>query len=447
MSEDARGTTSHKAPSRLGGRTIGLWALANTVAGLVIGTGILIFSKGEAINSSIVLMSVIFANVVGFTAVVTVRFVLPRYSGFPAYVRVPLALATLLGGGVLGSGLAMLINPILILYQVRLALMVVTVNGFLALVVGALTYAYEYLRGQIEDESSARARLEREMEVARDIQMELLPKTFPNVPGLDMFAFSVPARHVGGDCYDIIELGDGHLAITIGDVAGKGTPAAILMANVQSAVRALSESGVPAASLIEKVNSLVHRSTEDSGFITFFYCVLNTKTGHLRYVNAGHNPPCVLRADGRKDYLERGGVVIGIMAGMTYEEGETSLGSGDDLVLYTDGITEATNPRDEMYGEERLEEVLAAHRHESAREIEERVYSNVKDFTEGAAQADDLTMVVVKMVDMPVERRSLPDDESPRMAEGGPSAARGAPATGDLRGPAEAVGASTSVCV
>jgi serine phosphatase RsbU (regulator of sigma subunit) len=439
MSADARGITSQQIPGGLGGRVIGLWALANTVAGLLIGAGILVFSKGEAINGSIVPMSVVFANVVGFTAVLTVKFVIPRCSGFPAYVRIPLALATLLGGGVLGSGLAMLVNPLLILYQVRMALMVVTVNGFLALVVGALTYAYEHLRGQIENESAARAGFEREMEVARGIQMELLPKTFPNVPGLDVFAFSVPARHVGGDCYDIIDLGDGHLAITIGDVAGKGTPAAILMANVQAAVRALSESGVPATSLIEKVNSLVHRTTEDSAFITFFYCVLNTRTGGLSYVNAGHNPPCVLRANGTKEYLDRGGVVIGVIPGTTYEEGNTLLRPGDSVVLYTDGITEATNLRDEMYGEARLEEVLAAHRHASAREIEEQVYTNVKDFTEGAAQADDLTMVVVKMVGGAVEARSLPDTEFPRKADGGPSAARGAPAMGDLRGSATAV--------
>jgi serine phosphatase RsbU (regulator of sigma subunit) len=438
MSEDARGIISQEDSGRLGGKTIGLWAFANTVAGLLIGAGILVFAEGEAINGSIVPMSVVFANVVGFTAVVTVRFVVPRYSGFPDYVRLPLALSTLLGGAVLGSGLAMLVNPLLIFYQIRLALMVVTVNGILALVVGALTYAYEHLRGQIEDQSAARARLEREMEVARDIQMELLPKTFPNIPGLDVFAFSVPARQVGGDCYDIIDLGDGHLAITIGDVAGKGTPAAILMANVQAAVRALSESGIPATSLIEKVNSLVHRSTEESGFITFFYCVLDTQTGHLRYVNAGHNPPCVLRGDGRKDYLDRGGVVIGIMSGMTYEEGETHIGRGDAVVLYTDGITEATNPRDEMYGEARLESVLEEYRGESAREIEERVYTDVKDFTEGAAQADDLTMVIVKMIDVSPEGRVLPFDDSSQKAEGGPSAARGAPAVGGLRGPADA---------
>lgn len=440
MNGGERGTGSLRAPARLGGRTIGLWAVANTIAGLVIGAAILLFASGEAINGSLVAMSVVFANVVGFTALVTVRFVLPRYSGFPAYVRLPLAFATLLGGGVLGSGLALLVNPLIILYQVRLAVMVITVNGLLALVVGALVYSYEFLRGQIENESAVRASLEREMEVARTIQLELLPKTFPNIPGLDMFAFSVPARHVGGDCYDIIDIGDGHLAITIGDVAGKGTPAAILMANVQAAVRALSESDVPARRLMEKVNSLVHRSTEDSGFITFFYCVLDTRTGYVRYVNAGHNPPCVLRWGGEREYLDVGGVVIGVMPRTTYEEGETTLGPGDGLVLYTDGITEATNPEDEMFGEDRLERVLDTHRHASAREIEEQVYTNVKDFTAGAAQADDLTMVVVKMTGLRPDEESLSGDEASFEAKGGSSAARGVPATGDLRGPAAAAG-------
>jgi sigma-B regulation protein RsbU (phosphoserine phosphatase) len=210
------------------------------------------------------------------------------------------------------------------------------------------------------------------------------------------------------------------------------------MANVQAAVRALSESGIPAADLIEKVNSLVHRSSEESAFITFFYCVLNTETGHLRYVNAGHNPPCVLRSDGSKEYFEKGGVVIGIMPGMKYEEGEAVLHPGDAVALYTDGITEATNPRDEMYGEERLESVLEGSRHASAREIEERVYNDVKDFTEGAAQSDDLTMVVVKVTGEASEGRSVSYEESPQKADGGPSAARGAPAMGGLRGSTEA---------
>ncbi len=431
-------TSTQVDPHRLEAKTVGLWALANSVAGLGIGAAIRLFAEGDVSTSSLIPMSVVFANVVGFAAVLAVRYVLPRYSGFPAYVRIPMAVVTLIAGGVFGSGLAILVNPIVVLYQMRLAFMVVTVNGVLALVVGLVTYTYEQMRRQIEKDASERGRLEHEMSVARDIQMELLPKSFPAVDGIDMFAFTVPARHVGGDCYDVIDLGDGCLAITIGDVSGKGTPAAILMANVQAAVRALSESGVPAGTLIERVNRLVHGYTEDSVFITFFYCVLDTNTGDVTYVNAGHNPPWVLRRNGSCEHLTDGGLVIGIMPGVSYEEGHVRLSPGDDLVLYTDGITEATNVEDEMFGEERLEELLLQHRHSSAREIEEHVYTSIKDFAAGASQADDLTMVVVKMVGEAADEGTFTSSDSPQEAMGGPSAARGASDMGALRGPAVA---------
>ena len=138
-------------------------------------------------------MSVVFANVVGFAALLTAKFVLPRYSGLPTVLRVPLGGLTLVAGGVLGSGLAMIVNPLVVLYQLRLALMVLTLNGVLALAVGLATYTYERMRTEIEEEASERGKLEHEMNIARDIQMALLPKTFPNLPGLDMFAFTVPA--------------------------------------------------------------------------------------------------------------------------------------------------------------------------------------------------------------------------------------------------------------
>ncbi len=433
-----RGIFTEIKPRRLEGRTVWMWALANSAAGLGIGAAILLFADTGTSTSSLIPMSIVFANVVGFVAVLTVRYVIPKYSGLPAWVRYPLAVLTLIGGGIFGSGLAILVNPLVVFYQMRLALMVVTVNGVLALVVGFLTFVYEHMRHQIEEEASERGRLEQEMTIARDIQMELLPRTFPRIPGLDMFAFTVPARHVGGDCYDVIDVGDGRLAVTIGDVSGKGTPAAILMANVQAAVRALSESGIPAGQLITRVNRLVHKFTEDSAFITFFYCVLDTRTGDLCYVNAGHNPPCIFRADGSKEYLDRGGLVIGIMPGAEYEEGKAALGPGDDLVLYTDGITEAANVEDEMFGEERLEALLIEHRHRSAREIEEHVYSGVRDFVGTAAQSDDLTMVVVKLIAEAVDDDSVSSSDSPREAKGGPPAAQGASAMGDLWGPAEA---------
>jgi len=438
MSDATRGKLARMNTRPLEARTAGLWALSNTFAGLVIGLAIRWIAGPSLSAGALVPVSIVFANVVGFAAVLAVRFVLPRYSGFPAYVRIPMAVVTLIAGGVFGSALAILFYPLAVYYQMRYALMVVCINGSLALIVGLITYTYEQMKAQIEREASARGRLEHEMNVARDIQTELLPKTFPKIDGLDIFAFSVPARHVGGDCYDVIDVGDGRLAITIGDVAGKGTPAAILMANVQAAVRALSESGVPAGLLIERVNKLVHGYTEAGVFITFCYCILDTKTGDLTYVNAGHNPPCVLRRGGQKEYLDRGGLIIGAVPGSTYEEGRLTMGSGDDLVLYTDGITEARNPSEEMFGEDRLEALLFECRHMTAREIEERVYTSVKDFAAGASQSDDLTMVVVKMTGGAVADRRSEEPTVPRQAEGGPSAARGAPVTGDLRGPAAA---------
>ncbi len=441
MSRARRGNSSHLREARpFGARVVWLWVLGNSLAGLVVGLAIYLFAEGDVTARGLIPMSIVFANVVGFAAVLTARFVLPRYSGLPVFLRVPLAGLTLVAGGVLGSGLAMFVNPLVVFYQLRLGLMVLTINGVLALAVGLVTYTYEQMRTQIEQEAAERGKLEHEMNIARDIQMALLPKTFPSLPGLDMFAFTVPARHVGGDCYDVIDIGEGRLAITIGDVSGKGTPAAILMANVQAAVRALSESNVPAAELITRVNRLVHGYTEDSVFITFFYSVLDTRTGELVYVNAGHNPPCILRADGSRDYLDRGGLVVGIMPDSEYEEGRATLCAGDDLVLYTDGVTEAANTEDEMFGEERLEQLLIEHRHASAREIEEQVYTSIKDFAAGASQTDDLTMVIVKMASDAADEETIEAPDSPRIAKGGPPAAQGASATGALWGPAAADG-------
>jgi hypothetical protein len=430
--------TAAPGPRRLDARTVWLWALANSVAGLCIGAAIRLFAGGDVVSRALVPMSVVFANVVGFAAMLTVRFVLPRYSGFPASVRVPLAVVSLIAGGVFGSALAILINPLIVFYQMRYALMIVTVNGVLALAVGLVTYTYEQMRRQIEAAAVVRARFEQEMSLAREIQMDLLPKSYPKIPGLDVFGFTVPARHVGGDCYDVIDLGEGKLAITIGDVSGKGTPAAILMANVQASVRALSETGVPAGKLMERVNKIVCASTDDGVFITFFYCVLDSRTGVLTYVNAGHNPPFILRADGTKEELTDGGLIIGIVPGACYEEGCVAVGPGDGLVLFTDGITEATNASDEMFGEARLDEVVTRHRGRTAREIEERVYTSVTSFAAGAAQADDLTMVVVKIAGDPIGVVPSGGSDSPQEAKGGSSAARGVPLRGTLRGPAEA---------
>ncbi|MCD4690458.1 PP2C family protein-serine/threonine phosphatase [bacterium] len=447
MDAGTRGTSSLGAPRRLSLKGVLVWALAASVAGLGIGLAIRIFSGAEgSAASALIPMSVVFANVAVFAAVMTVKFVLPKMSGFPAYMRIPLAIVMLIAGGVIGSGIAILINPFVVLYQMRNAVMVATINGAVALAVGLMTYTYDQMRSQIENVVAERSRLEQEMNIARRIQTELLPTQFPELPGWDIFGFSVPARQVGGDCYDVIEMGEGRLAITIGDVSGKGAPAAILMANVQAAVRALAESGIPAAHLVERVNTLVHGYTEDAVFVTFFYAVLNTRTQELTYVNAGHNPPCVLRASGEREYLDKGGLVVGVMPGIKYEQGTVALSIGDDLMLYTDGITEAMNVEEEMFGEERLEQLLVQHRHRSARDIEEHIYTEIVDFAEGAAQADDLTMVIVKRcsANAPTDNEEITETEafsssdSPREATGGSSAAQGASDSDRLGGPATA---------
>ncbi len=432
-------------PRRLSLKEFVVWALAASAAGLLIGLAIRFFSGAEGNSArALVPMSIVFANVTVLTAVATVKLVLPRMGGFRAYVRLPLAIIMLLAGGVVGSAIAILVNPLVVVYQMENAVMVTTINAVVALAVGLVVFMYEQMRQQIENAVAERSRLEHEMSIARRIQTELLPKQFPKPAGWDIFGFSVPARHVGGDCYDIIELDEGKLAITIGDVSGKGAPAAILMANVQAAVRALAESGVPAPRLVERVNRLVHGYTEDSVFVTFFYAVLDTRTRELTYVNAGHNPPCVLRADGRREYLDKGGLVVGVMPGVTYEQGSVRMETGDDLVLYTDGVTEAMNGQEEMFGEERLEELLVAHRHRSARDIEEHVYTGIRDFAAGAAQADDLTMVIVKHhdgsdpSDQENSEKAYPSSDSPREAMGGSSAAQGASYPDRLGGPATA---------
>lgn len=434
MSRGTRGTSSQVLSRRLTFKTILLWALAASTAGLAIGLAIQVFSGSEGgVARSLIPMSIVFANVAVFAAVLTVRFVLPKMSGFPVYVRIPLAVITLIAAGVFGSGLAILINPLVILYQMRNALMIVTVNGVLALAIGAITYNYELLKEQIETVVAERSKLEREMDIARTIQTQLLPKSFPELPGWDIYGFSVPARHVGGDCFDVIDMGDGKLAITIGDVAGKGTPAAILMANVQAAVRALAESGAEPRQLMRHVNRIAYSYTGDSEFITFFYCVLDTKTGAIRYVNAGHNLPCVLRGNGEKEFLDKGGLIVGIMPDVEYEDAVVTLGSGDSIVLFTDGVTEALNPHEEMFGDERLEDLLVEHRHLGAQDIEKRIYTELQGFVAGAAQADDITMVAVKCYADTAEF-----SDPPREADGGLSAARGVSSGNHLREPTEA---------
>lgn len=244
-------------------------------------------------------------------------------------------------------------------------------------------------------ERLAARRLEAEMQLAQSIQTRLLPRELPVSPIFDIAAVSVSSREVGGDYYDAVELADGDLRIAIGDVSGKGVPAALLMANVQAGYRVLRDEPDEAA-LMARINRVIHENTDLPRFITFVTARLHVQKAELRYVNAGHNPPYLLRASGAVRTLTEGGLILGIFADSAYESESVAFESGDVLVLFTDGITEAMDADDQEFGEERLLQVLVEARELPAAEILARVRAAVDVFAAGAPQRDDLTLLVVR---------------------------------------------------
>jgi sigma-B regulation protein RsbU (phosphoserine phosphatase) len=241
-------------------------------------------------------------------------------------------------------------------------------------------------------------RIEDELLIAREIQKGLLPSVLPRISGICVAAANFSSRQVGGDYYDVIALDQDRFIIAIGDVSGKGTPASLLMANLQAAIRALVPLDLPLAELTGRVNRLMCRNTGGNKFVTFFWGCIHQVHRTLRYVNAGHNHPYLFRADGLVERLDRGGMILGVLdSPIPYEEGEVSLGAGDLLVLFTDGVSEAMDPDNTEYGEPRLENVIRAHRHFSPQEIIETVQRDIQEHARGAPQSDDITMMVLSV--------------------------------------------------
>jgi sigma-B regulation protein RsbU (phosphoserine phosphatase) len=235
---------------------------------------------------------------------------------------------------------------------------------------------------------------EREIAEARAIQEKLLPREIPQMPGYEIATAWQSARLVGGDYFDILPLDDKTLGICIADVAGKGMPAALLMSNLQAAVRGLSSLSIAPDLLCSRLNSIVYRNTESDRFITFFYAHLDASTRRLAYVNAGHNAPFVVRSDGSHERLREGGAVLGVFAGRNYETGSAQLSAGDRVILFTDGVTEACNPAGEEFGEARLLRLLEDHRTLSANELQAKIIAVVAEFS-GSRWQDDATLLVL----------------------------------------------------
>jgi phosphoserine phosphatase RsbU/P len=234
----------------------------------------------------------------------------------------------------------------------------------------------------------------RELSEALRIQERLLPQQVPQIDGWELAVSWQPAAGVGGDCFDAIRFSDTRLALTIADVVGKGIPAALLMSNLQAAVRAFASEATAPQDLCQQVNRILCGNIAEGRFISFFYGVLDAAAGVFTYSNAGHYAPVLLRADGRVERLGAGGPVLGVISGAEYEQAEISIGAGDRLVLFTDGLTEARDPRDREFGEPRLLEAAARHRGCSAPALQARLTDAVATFTGGRLQ-DDATLMVL----------------------------------------------------
>jgi len=251
-------------------------------------------------------------------------------------------------------------------------------------------------KARLESDRLQRQALESELGVARDIQRKFLPEKVPTLPGWQISATYRAASQVGGDFYDFIPLSEGRWGFAIGDVSGKGVPAALVMVLARTMMNAIArETSSPKETLFE-VNDMILRYGSLDRFLSVFYAVLDPRTGHLRYGRAGHNPPFHLQREGGElTQLNAPGIVVGVTDTPHLEEGELIMAPGDRLVLYTDGVTEAMDAEHRDYGEARLAAVLQAHGARSARDIDAAIRADIARFLDGAPQSDDLTMVVL----------------------------------------------------
>ena len=218
----------------------------------------------------------------------------------------------------------------------------------------------------------------------------------PSTPGFDLMGWNRPAQQVGGDYYDFLPMENGNLGVTVGDVSGKGIPAALLVSTLHSAVRLMLDRVEVGPMLLQRLNQHIHASSAPNKFITLLLAQLDLETSDLRYVNAGHNPGLLIRADGTSTTLEPGGLPLGLLAGGAYRCESLHMGPGDLLCLYSDGITEAASPSDEEFGLDRLCALLTQYRHAHLQELVQLIDVEVREFSAGQPQGDDQTLVLLR---------------------------------------------------
>jgi phosphoserine phosphatase RsbU/P len=245
-------------------------------------------------------------------------------------------------------------------------------------------------------EVADRLSLKNDLEIAREIQQSMLPRCPFQAEGIEAFGMTRPANTVGGDFYDVIPLQDGRVLITLGDVAGKGSPAALLMALLLAMLRTLVDVGLDAAELVTRLNVQVMKQAPSTRFITLFLGIFDPVSGEMTFVNAGQNPPLLRRASGACEWLRQGGVALGMFEGSQYSAGQTRLAPGDVLVMYSDGITEAENPGGEPFEEQRLQQVVDTRTWGTAKELGWATFEAVERHAQERRLLDDLTVLVVR---------------------------------------------------
>jgi phosphoserine phosphatase RsbU/P len=302
-----------------------------------------------------------------------------------------------------------------ILYGVALLL---CLYGFIQLSqgfrgVGSLLVGFLLVNLLVLLEVADRLSLKNDLEIAREIQYAMLPQAKYESATFEAFGLTRPANTVGGDFYDVIPLPDGRVVVTIGDVAGKGSPAALLMALLLAMFRTLVDEGLEAAALAERLNVQVSRHAPASRFITLFFAACDPVTGRLVYINAGHMPALLRRRNGSFDHLTGGGIALGMFDHSKYEAHEARMEPGDTLVLYSDGVTEAEDHRGQPFEESGLERVVDAHAGASPTDLARIILKVVEAHAQETYLADDLTVLVVARKMDPLDVPPLPPDHAP----------------------------------
>ena len=258
-----------------------------------------------------------------------------------------------------------------------------------------LQKAYDELKAA-QEQLIEKERLERELQVAADIQISILPEVLPEPPGFDFGVCIDPARQVGGDFYDVFRIGENKVAVLIGDVADKGVPSAIFMARAHALIAAEADFLKDPCDVLRKVNAHITHLEKSTQFVTVLYGVLNVDTGKFHYARAGHEPPLILQPDGNVDRVPyQSGMAIGLWEDIRLDEQTITMLPGSTLLLYTDGMTDCRNPHGEPFGLENIKKLLGGYANLSAQEVCDRMLQTLQDYQQGASQDDDVTLVAV----------------------------------------------------